>query len=256
MLFRSREISELADTLDCARKELSKVEGLRRELIANVSHDLRTPLTMIAGYAEMMRDIPDENKSENVQIIIDEAQRLSVLVNDLLDISKMEEGTGELVFETIDLTQTVQRILTRYTKLVSYEGYKINFSYDRHVFVKGDALRLGQVIYNLLNNAINYTGSDKYIEVRQTMDNGYVKISVIDSGEGIPKEQMKYIWERYYKVDKTHKRASIGTGLGLSIVRKILIQHQAEYGVVSAEGTGSEFWFALPVTMFEANRYA
>jgi len=242
-----REIAELGRTLNMTATELGKTEALKRELIANVSHDLRTPLTMIAGYSEVMRDIPGENTPENMQIIIDETQRLSLLVNDLLDISKLQSGTQTLSVEEFSLTRTIQRTLTRYNKLTRQQGYRIEFLHDREVYVSADELRISQVIYNLVNNAINYTGPDRLVILRQIVGEGFVRIEVVDTGEGIAEENLPLIWDRYYKVDKEHKQAAIGTGLGLSIVRSVMELHGGGYGVESTLGQGSCFWFSLPV---------
>jgi len=246
-----REIAELANTLNYAAKELSKVESLQRELIANISHDLRTPLTMITGYAEIMRDIPNENTPENVQIIIDEAKRLTTLVNDVLDISKLQSGSLPFNGEVLNLTANIQDILIRYSKLTEY---KIIFEAEQNVFVYGDALKLSQVVYNLINNALTYIGEDKMVTIRQILvagDKSYpqrVRIEVIDTGDGIEQSKLNEIWERYYKVNKNHKRATVGTGLGLHIVKTILDMHQgATYGVKSQIGHGSTFWFELNV---------
>lgn len=243
-----REVAELSDTLNMTARELGKSERLRRELIANVSHDLRTPLTMIIAYAEVMRDLPGENSPENVQVVIDEAERLTNLVNDMLDISKLQAGVLEKNATIYNLTESIQSVFARYNKLKEQDGYKIDFSYDQMVMVEADEYKIFQVIYNLVNNAINYTGDDKQIWVRQIVrEDGYVRIEVTDSGEGIAPEALPYVWDRYYKVDKTHKRAVMGTGLGLSIVKNILELHDARYGVESEVGKGSTFWFELKV---------
>lgn len=240
-----KEISELANTLSYASSELAKTESFRRELIANVSHDLRTPLTLICGYAEMMRDLPGENNPENTQVIIDEATRLTALVNDMLDLSKLQAGTQELDYKVYNLTSSIEEIMKRYAALTEKEGYHITFDYDEKVKVNGDALKISQVVYNLINNAINYTGEDKKVAVKQKIVDNKVRIEVTDTGEGIAKENLPYIWDRYYKVDKTHKRATIGTGLGLSIVQNILKAHDATYGVESELHKGSTFWFEM-----------
>lgn len=240
-----KEISELGSTLNYAASELSKTENLRRELIANISHDLRTPLTMITGYSEVMRDIPGENTPENVQIIIDEAKRLTTLVNDVLDISKLQSGTQTLNITKYSITESIKNILKRYSKLTEQKGYKIQFIYDCNANIIADELKMSQVIYNLINNAITYTGEDKSIIIRQSVYDGSVKIEVTDTGEGIPEDKLSDIWDRYYKVDKKHKRAQIGTGLGLSIVKSVLEMHHARYGVESTIGRGSTFWFEL-----------
>ena len=239
-----REIAELGHTLNYAAEELSKTEKLQRELIANISHDLRTPLTLITGYTEVMRDLPGENTPENLQIIIDETKRLTSLVNDVLDLSKLQSGTQVLTVTEFSLTQNVAEILNRYDKLTDYH---IFFHADRDIRICADEIKLSQVIYNLVNNALTYTGADKTVHVIQSVTDGRVRLSVADSGEGIPPEKHKDIWERYYKVDKAHRRAQVGTGLGLSIVKTILEMHGAAYGVESAEGKGSIFWFEFPV---------
>ena len=244
---RYREIKELNDTLSYAAQELKKVDNLQKELIANISHDLRTPLTMITGYSEVMRDLPGEMTSENIQIIIDEATRLNSLVSDLLDISRLQSGTADIKRSPFSLTNCILSIFARYTKLIESDGLNIEFEHDCEVFVNGDELRMTQVIYNLINNAINYIGEDKTVLVRQTVEDGRVKIEVIDHGDGIPQDKLDYIWDRYYRVDKEHRRAVIGTGLGLSIVKNILIAHDADFGVASKLGEGSDFYFSMPI---------
>ena len=240
-----KEAFELSETLNETVQELSKVDRLQKDLIANVSHDLRTPLTLIEGYAEVMRDIPGENTPENVQIIIDETTRLSSLVNDLLDISRLQSGTLKLEKEVFSITGAVREILGRYTKLTDYS---ITFHAEEEILVCADKLKISQVIYNLVNNALTYTGEDKRVMLEQETDEGKVRISVTDTGEGIPQDKLLDIWERYYKVDKAHKRAQVGTGLGLSIVKTILDMHGGAYGVESQEGVGSTFWFELDIT--------
>ena len=136
--------------------------------------------------------------------------------------------------------------MSRYTKLVEQDGYTLEFIHGDDVFVEADMVKITQVVYNLVNNAITYTGKDKRVVVRQVVRDGSVTISVEDDGEGIPADKLEYIWDRYYKVDKTHKRARVGTGLGLSIVKAVLEMHGARYGVSSIPGQGSTFWFELP----------
>ena len=240
-----REIAQLSETLNQAAVELAKAEGLQRELIANVSHDLRTPLTMITAYSEVMRDLPGENSPENVQVIIDEAKRLTSLVNDLLDVSKLQAGVMELNLKKYDLTESIESVLTRYSKFLEQNGYTVDFEYDRNILVEADEDKIYQVIYNLVNNAINYTGEDKKIIVRQRVVGSIARIEVVDTGEGIAPDELLNVWERYYKVDKNHKRAVMGTGLGLSIVKNVLKLHDLSYGVNSEVGKGTCFWFEI-----------
>ena len=238
-----KEITELSETLNYATKELRKTEQLQRELLANVSHDLRTPLTMITAYGEMIRDLPGEDTPENVQVIIDEAMRLTALVNDILDISKQQAGVINISLEEYNLTQSIQGIIDRFFRMLGPKGYQIQFLYKEEVFVYADKEKLGQVIYNLVGNAINYTGKDKKVIVKQSRLLGRVRVEVIDTGDGIPEEELPYIWERYYKGNQ--KRAITGTGLGLSIVKNILKLHKANFGVQSKKGEGSVFWFEI-----------
>ncbi len=245
-----REIEELSDTLTYAASELSKVDSMQKELLANVSHDLRTPLTLIEGYSEMMRDIPGENTPENMQVVIDETKRLSTLVTDLLELSRMRQGNAAVSFETISLTDALEKTAERVKKLYAPDGYRIELSADGDVYVSADKTRLLQVIYNLIGNAVSYTGEDKTVYVTsrrmQSTSGEYVRVSVTDTGAGIAKEDLPLIWDRYYKLDKVHRRGAGGSGLGLSIVKENLLLHNARFGVASEIGEGSTFWFELP----------
>lgn len=244
-----RETKRLARTLNYALEQISKTDNLQRELIANISHDLRTPLTLISGYAEMMRDIPGENTSENSQIIVDESRRLTTLVNDMLDYSKYASGFEEPNLTVFNLTDSVRNTMDRYNELVRMKGYNILFDYDREVDVAADERMILQVLYNLLNNAVNYTGRDKKVIIKQTiLPTGNARIAVYDTGSGIPREKLTDIWDRYYKVDSSHSRAVTGSGIGLSIVSKLLQLHNASYGVESTDGKGSCFWFELRIS--------
>lgn len=249
-----RELSELGDSLNYAASELSKTDSLRRDLIANVSHDLRTPLTLISGYAEMMRDIPGENTPENDQIIIDETARLTALVNDMLDLSKLQSGTQTLSFTVCNLTALLSSALGRYNKLIEQRGCRVIFAPEFDAMVSTDVTRFQQVFFNLINNALTHTGEDRTVTVTQTLLSdpvtsapARVRISVTDSGEGIPEDKLDLIWDRYYKVDKLHKRGALGSGLGLSIVKTTMEQLGGTYGVFSRVGEGSTFYVELPL---------
>jgi signal transduction histidine kinase len=204
---------------------------------------------MIIGYSEVMRDLPGENTPENVQVIIDETQRLAQVVNDLLDLSKLQAGSRMPTLEIFNLTELIESTLLRYEKLTQRDGYRIEYSADVSVDIRADRTMLLQVIYNLINNAINYAGEDKLVRVTQrlTEDGSRVRVSVMDNGVGIAPDQIPLIWDRYYKIDKVHRRAMIGTGLGLSIVKQILEAHRTTYGVESKLGAGSVFWFDMRV---------
>lgn len=242
-----KEIDQLNSTLNYAAGELRKTEELRNELMANISHDLRTPLTMIRGCAELMRDIPGECNEENINVIINESSRLSNLVTDILDLSKMQSGVTALEISEFSLTDLVSDVVKGYSKMLSDENEKIEFKFDREVFVEADCLKISRVVHNLISNAINYSPKDEKVVVMQTAENNKVRIDVKDKGAGIDEKDIPLIWERYYKVDKNRKRKSHGTGLGLSIVKNILEMHKAEYGVISKKGEGSDFYFILDI---------
>lgn len=241
-----REIAQLNDTLVQTAEDLRKVEDLQRELIANISHDLRTPLTMIEGYAEAMRDIPDEITPENMQIIIDETERLSTMVNEVLDFSRLRTGSLELTMTRFNLTELIRKIVDRISHMTAVEGYTVTFEAGEDVFVTADSGRISQVIYNLAGNALTYTGADKTVRIRQEQKDGMVRITIADSGEGISPEELPFIWDRYYRSRENHKRAVIGSGLGLNICRGILENHHAPYGAETPPEGGTVFWFSLP----------
>ena len=242
-----RESEELAETLSQVADELSKVERLQSELIANISHDLRTPLTMIIGYGEVMRDIEGENTPENIQVIIDEATRLSVLVNDLLEISRIQGGSAEKKDEVFDFSALVNETVDRYRRLKENSGFEFLSEVADGILIRGDRMKLSQVLCNLINNAINYSANERLITVRLERLERTARLSVADRGIGIAPEDIENVWQRYYKVDKVHRRSVVGSGLGLSIVREILELHGARYGVRSKLGEGSVFWFELPI---------
>ena len=238
-----REMAELNQTLVTAAHELGQVEHLQHELIANISHDLRTPLTMIGGYAEVMRDLPGEAGPENMQIIIDETARLTSLVSELLDFSRLQTGSIHMNPAPFDLTELVASIVQRVSRMTGADGYVLRFEAGEAVTVLADKQRIAQVLYNLVGNALTYTGEDKTVTVTQTILEDHIRIDVRDTGKGIPPEELPLIWKRYYRSQENHRRAVIGSGLGLSIVQSILEKHGARYGVDSTVGEGTTFWF-------------
>lgn len=241
----TREITELNRTLTQASHDLKQVEHVRHELIANISHDLRTPLTLMGGYLEMMRDFPEEITEENLQTVIDETNRLSSLVSDILDISRIENGVTNPEPIVFSLTDNITDTVERYREFTRRDGYVIKWDASESVNIFADRTQIMQAITNLLNNALTYTGDDKTVVIRQQVSCGKVRISVSDTGVGMPAEKLPLIWERYYQIDQTHKRAAKGSGLGLSIVRTIITEYGGSYGVESSPGEGSTFWIEL-----------
>lgn len=240
------EISELENTLDKTTKELAKTDELRRDLMANVSHDLKTPLTLIRAYAEAARDL-DYNKKDkrekDLNIIVEETERLTSLVNDILELSKLESNIDEINKEEFSIKYLISSIIDRFN-ILKNEGFKFVINGD-DVIVNTDKKKIERVIYNLVSNAVNYTGDDKLVTINIIKNVDSVRIEVIDTGVGIKKEDIDLIWNKYYKVDKHHKRNKYGNGLGLSIVKSILTSLKYKYGVISKLNKGTKFYFEI-----------
>lgn len=230
------EIMNLADTLTHASMELAKSDKLQKDLIANVSHDIRTPLTMVKSYAELVRDISGDDRDkrqEHLKVIIDEADRLNRLVSDMLTLSKIQAGVEELTLLEINVSEMVEGVVGPYIEILKEEGYNIVTRCDERLWVKVDPAKMKQVIGNLLSNAIKYCGKDKTVYINAYEDNSILHFEVIDNGMGIREEDISQIWERYQKGSTNHVRKTSGTGLGLSIVKEILNLHNAKFGVES-----------------------
>lgn len=240
-----REVAELSETLAEAAEEIGKTDALQKELIANVSHDLRTPLTMIIGYAEMMRDIEGETTPENMQIIIDEASRLSAMVGDLVAISRYQGGAETVEPGEFSLSDEATALFNEYRTLLLPNGFVFENEIEEGLLVTADKKRILQVIRNLLDNAVNYGGEAKSVTLSVRRIDGAIRTEVRDRGPGIPEDELKNIWQRYYRASGNHPRSKSGSGLGLSIVRENLELHNARYGVESGE-EGTTFWFELP----------
>lgn len=243
------EIKQLENNLNYMKNEFVKTDELRSDLLANVSHDLKTPLTMIKAYAEMVRDLTyndGQKRNENLNVIINESERLNGLVNDILTLSSIQSKTKELELKEFSLDSLIKSILRQYDILIEQEKY--SFIYQNNTSdtnVVADYKRIEQVIYNILNNAINYTGEDKLIYITVSDLGNTYRVDIKDTGKGIDKEEIKNIWNKYYHSEKKHKRNLVGTGLGLSIVKNILEQHNFNYGVESEKGKGTTFYFEI-----------
>ena len=251
------EIRELSDALDHARVEISKADKMQKELIANVSHDFKTPLTMIKAYASMIREISGDDKTKrdkHAQVIIDEADRLAALVGDVLDLSKLQAGIEKEEFSVFNLSEDVYAVTNRFDFYVETEGCTIHTDIDDDLYTFAARGRVEQVLYNLIGNAISYTGADKSILVRLKAGKDCSHFEVIDTGKGIPKEELDTIWDRYYRSTEAHKRLKRGTGLGLSIVKSILVKYGIRFGVRSEVGKGSCFWVDFPLPNGRENK--
>ncbi len=244
--FKIKEFDELNNTLDKANEDISKADKAKKELLANVSHDLRTPLTMIVGYGEMIRDLPEENNESNINVIIDEAKRLSTLVDDLLDISRIENDNIKLNKKEVSLNDLLTNTYHQYEKYCEAQNVKLELKLSEDKIVSIDEARIKQVLYNFINNALNYNDKDNQLIIlgSEIIDNK-TRVYVYDNGEGISDKDINNIWDRYYKVDKLHKRSHIGSGIGLALSKQLLEAHNIKYGVESKVGEYTKFYFDL-----------
>ena len=252
------ELNRLSNVLNNATKEIEKTETLRNDLMANVSHDLRTPLTIIRSYAEMIRDLSGDNpqkREQHTNVIIKETDRLSLLVTDMLDLSKYEAGTHNMDKKDVCISELIESVMTSFKVMTETGGYTIEWEIEPDIICHLDERMINQAVYNLVSNAVNYTGDDKsvFVKLFTTPDNK-VRFEVKDTGKGISDEEKSFVWDRYYKSSRTHTREVEGSGLGLSIVKNILDVHNARYGVDSNVGEGSVFWFELNAEQTEGRK--
>ncbi len=248
------EFIELGDSLTYTSHELAKSDQLKKDIIANVSHDLRTPLTMIRSYAEMIRDLSGdvpEKRNQHLEVILEETNRLNQLVDDMFTLSKMQAGVTSIEKADFDISAALKETYHSYEILCIQDGYTITMNDPAPFTVNGDEARIKQVISNLINNAVKYCGDDKFIAISCIDEGDSVRIVVEDHGMGIPEDQIDHVWDRYYRVSSNYHRSSKGTGLGLSICKEILEAHDATYGVESEVGKGSMFWFKMKKTILE-----
>lgn len=245
---RSDEIGRLADTINHMGQELTKIDQLRKDLIANVSHELRTPLSLIKGYAETIRDISGnipEKREKQINIIIEETDRLSSIVDDILHLSQLQAGYINLQTSKFMLNDILGKVLKRFEILSEQTGVGIQLINIPGITVAADEARIEQVLYNLINNAFNYSVPGGTITVQAFQRGEMARIAVSDTGPGIPDDEIEHIWDRFYKGNITEQRKTSGTGLGLAIVKNILTAHQFSFGVESQMGRGTTFWFEL-----------
>jgi len=242
------ETGTLGRTFNRMAERLQKTERFRKEIIENVSHELRTPLSIIKGYSELIRDVTGENKAKRdgqLEVISQEADRLGVIVDDILDYSQMQSGLVELSVASFDISEMARDVIKKYELVLGESGMKINFTGPESLSVKGDRVRIEQVLQNLVKNAINYSPEGRDIDIRVAESDGKALVEVSDRGLGIPEEELEFIWDRYYRTKGIKKKKIYGSGLGLSIVKSILDAHGAGCSVESREGEGTTFRFSL-----------
>ena len=246
------ETKDLASTLNYATNKLSKIDELRKDLIANISHDIKTPLTSIKAYAEMIKDISGDNpvkRNEHLDVIVSETDYLNKLVDDMNELSKMQSGNYVLKYSNFDMSQKIRDAISLHKVMIDDGKLNVILEIPETLIVYADEVKISQVIYNFLSNAIKYTPAGKSIYVRAyELDEGeHIHFEVEDEGTGIEEKDLPYIWDRYQKSSRSFSRSMTSTGLGLSIVKAILDAHNARYGVKSTKDKGSVFYFDLDV---------
>ena len=249
-LDRSDEIGYLAASLNDMSGKLNAIEETQRKFIANVSHDFRSPLTSIKGYTEAIADgtIPPDQIEKYLGIIVFETERLTDLTEDLLTLSDFDMNGMAIAAEEYDINESIKRTAASFEGTCIKKRIRIELLFaERVTVVRADRGKIQQVLYNLLDNAIKFSPEDSEITVETTIQGNKVRVSVKDTGIGIPKESLGKIWDRFYKSDASRGQDKKGTGLGLSIVKDIINAHGETINVVSTEGVGSEFVFTLPL---------
>jgi two-component system sensor histidine kinase BaeS len=243
------ELGQLADTFNSMVSDLERAEQLRRNMVADIAHELRTPLSNIRGYLEAVRDGIKKPNKDTISSLEEEASLLSRLVDDLQELSLAEAGELTLVRQEEDVAGLVRQAVTAVEGQSSARGLSLTVELsDKLPPVNVDSHRIGQVLRNLLENAIAHTVAGGTITVTARQHEGYVEVSVTDTGEGIPPEDLPNIFERFYRVDKSRTRATGGSGLGLTIAKRLIEAHGCTIKAHSELGKGSRFTFTLPVS--------
>ena len=240
------EIGQLAEDFNHMAAEVKRSAQLEKDILANVSHDLRTPLTLIKGYAETVRDLTgddDAKRTEQCNIIVDETDRLSALVNSVMELSKVQSGAEKPNLIDFDMGELCFEVAGRYDALCDQNHWHLELQADEAAPVRADPAMMERVLHNLLGNAFHHIGADGQVMLRVLPQADGCRVEIEDHGPGIPPEDLPYIFDRYYRARQDSGK--VGTGLGLSITKAILQQHGFAFGVNSAIGQGSTFWFVM-----------
>ena len=250
----SEKLKETIGELKTANNELQKdieekirIDEARKEFIANVSHELKTPIALIQGYAEGLKEgVNDDPESREFycEVIMDEAGKMNRMVKNLLALNQLEFGEDDVQFERFDITSLISGVLQSLDILIEQKEAQVIFRHKNPVYVWADEFKVEQVVRNYVNNALNHVDGEKVIEIKITQENDMAKITVFNTGTPIPEEDLPHIWEKFYKVDKARTREYGGNGIGLSIVKAIMDSFGKGYGAIN-HTNGVEFWFEL-----------
>ena len=246
---RIRESKQLAESFNSMADELKDLEYSRQSFVANVSHELRSPLTSMKGFLEAMQDgtIDAKDHDKYLEIVLSETRRMSDLVNDLLDLARIESGKAAVIWEVFDINELISRTLLTFEARIYEKSMEVDVDFRRtHQYVEADSAQISQVLSNLIDNAIKYSPEHSKLRISTYPVKKEVLVSISDSGQGIPEEDVPHVFDRFYKVEKAHTyTAQSGTGLGLSIVKSIIDAHGQTISLQSEVGKGSTFAFTL-----------
>ena len=246
------EYGEMAETLNVLGEELSKFDEYQRKFLSGISHDFRSPLTSIHGYLQAFKEgmIPPEEAAHYYDILIAETDRLTKLTNQIIELNSYDRDNILLSVSSFDIHETIHKVMDALDgRAVSRNiNYITELANEGPLMVRGDAEKIHQVLFNLMENALKFSPDDSYITIRTSVKKGKAFISIRDTGIGIPKNDLNSIWDRFYKSDHSRGKDKSGTGLGLSICKEIITAHKETIDVVSTEGAGSTFSFRLPLS--------
>ncbi len=251
------EIGELAVSFNKMAEELKIQDGLRNTFIANVSHELRTPLASVQGFIQGMLDraIEEGDRDKYLEIVLGETKRMNLLISDLLSLAKIESGKFPIEFSEFDINELLRRCVLMFEQRVEEKQLQISLGIEeQRLYVWADEDRISQVITNLIDNAVKFTPLGGHVSVFTRTEGNKVYISVADTGVGIPAEDQPFIFERFFKVDKSHSKATPGTGIGLSIVKRIIAQHGESISFESSPNEGTTFTFTLTCAVHKRNK--
>lgn len=243
-------ISELKSANMQLQKDIEKkiqVDEMRREFLSNVTHELKTPLALIQGYAEGLKDNINEDQESRefyCDVIVDEASKMNEMVKKLLNLNQLEFGNDQVTMERFDLAEVIRGVLQSSSILIGQKDARVMFSQKEPIPVWGDEFKVEEVITNYLTNALNHLDYDRVIEIHCSVEGNTVKTTVFNTGDPIPEEDIEKIWIKFYKVDKARTREYGGSGIGLSIVKAIMESMNQKCGVNNYEN-GVAFWFTL-----------
>ena len=236
--------------MNCRRilKEKNEVDEMRKEFLSNVSHELKTPIALIQGYAEGLKeginDDDEESRNFYCDVIIDESGKMNNMVKKLLTLNQLEFGNEVITMERFDIVMLIDNYIQSAEILIRQNDATVRFEQDTPVYVWGDEFKTEEVFMNYFSNALNHLDGERIVDIKLTQESKTVRVSVFNTGIPVPEDSLPHLWEKFYKVDKARTREYGGSGVGLSIVKAIQESMNQKYGVVNYEN-GVEFWFEL-----------